>query len=122
MRFADSKACLNGIVIRREVLCLGIRAERKVYTVAYITVHTRFFGYHRGALYYETPIERFWDRLKIVAAKWAASDNPVPENGECLKIVRAEAGSLSLPDDLLDYYAQEFCRMINERRERLAEH
>jgi hypothetical protein len=70
-------------------------------------------------LFYETSIEQFWERLKIAAAKWAASENPIPENGECRKIIMAECRGIRLTDEVLDYYTAEFCRMVQEKRARL---
>jgi hypothetical protein len=72
-------------------------------------------------MFYEHSIERFWDQLKTEAAKWAAADRPLPTDEEARNIVSKLGIALNLPPGAQEYYAGEFCRMIEEKRERLGE-
>lgn len=67
-----------------------------------------------------TSVERLWDDIKIEAAKWAASSKPFPEPGECEALIRRLA-RLQLPDNVVSFYAQEFCGIVKEKRERLGD-
>jgi hypothetical protein len=63
-----------------------------------------------------TSVERLWDDIKVEAAKWAASSKPLPEPGECEVLIRKLARSLQLPDDIVTFYAGEFCAIVKEKR------
>jgi hypothetical protein len=59
--------------------------------------------------------------MKIEAAKWAASDRRILEPADCEGLIRKLARGMQLPDDIVRFYASEFCAIVREKRERLGD-
>ncbi|HEV3153350.1 MAG TPA: hypothetical protein VGZ02_06085 [Candidatus Baltobacteraceae bacterium] len=65
--------------------------------------------------------DELWQRLKTEAQEYAASDRPLPDDGECAetvaRVVKEMMGSIdAISSEALEFYSTELCAMAEDLR------